>query len=114
MTLATPAQVVTSGLSSTEAAARLVAVGRNEVRTEDRFRLLRQSIAFASNPLVLILLVASPCWSNLCETWTYGFPPACRRRLEGGVAQGEHPVARANSARQSRGGTRHGLCHSPP
>src|SRR6266567_2271573 len=48
-----------AGLSSAEAARRLAQVGPNAVETEDRFRVLRAGIAFSSNPLVIILLVAS-------------------------------------------------------
>src|SRR5205823_1420395 len=50
---------VSAGLSSAEAARRLAQVGPNAVETEDRFRVLRAGIAFSSNPLVIILLVAS-------------------------------------------------------
>ena len=48
-----------AGLSSLEAAQRLAQVGPNAVETEDRFRVLRAGIAFSSNPLVIILLLAS-------------------------------------------------------
>lgn len=47
------------GLTTAEAQARLRHYGANEIRTGDRFRLLRAALAFASNPLVIILLVAS-------------------------------------------------------
>ena len=47
------------GLTTAEAQARLRQFGANEIRTGDRFRLLRAALAFASNPLVIILLVAS-------------------------------------------------------
>lgn len=47
------------GLSAAEAALRLQQVGPNAIETGDRFRLLRAGIAFSSNPLVIILLVAS-------------------------------------------------------
>jgi Mg2+-importing ATPase len=48
-----------SGLSSAGAARRLAQVGPNEIQTGERFRLLRAALAFSSNPLVVILLVAS-------------------------------------------------------
>jgi P-type Mg2+ transporter len=47
------------GLSTAQAACRLQEVGPNAIETGDRFHLLRAGIAFSSNPLVLILLVAS-------------------------------------------------------
>jgi Mg2+-importing ATPase len=56
---AQPSLPPTAGLSSAEAAQRLAQIGPNAVETEDRFRILRAGIAFSSNPLVIILLVAS-------------------------------------------------------
>jgi P-type Mg2+ transporter len=47
------------GLSTAEAQVRLRQFGPNEISSGDRFRLLRAGLAFASNPLVIILLVAS-------------------------------------------------------
>jgi P-type Mg2+ transporter len=54
-----PTDTTERGLSSAEAERRLGEVGPNEIETGDRFRLLRAGIAFSSNPLVIILLVAS-------------------------------------------------------
>jgi magnesium-transporting ATPase (P-type) len=48
-----------SGLTSTEAAARLAQYGPNEVETGRRFRVLREGLGLLANPLVLILLVAA-------------------------------------------------------
>jgi Mg2+-importing ATPase len=48
-----------SGLTSAEAAAALARWGPNEVETGRRFHWLRTALAFAGNPLVLILLAAS-------------------------------------------------------
>src|SRR5207247_2477281 len=47
------------GLSAGEAARRLEQVGPNEVQAAPRLRWLRVVLGFASNPLVVILLVAS-------------------------------------------------------
>jgi len=48
-----------AGLRSNEAKLRLARIGPNEIQTGERFRLVRAGIAFATNPLVLILLAAS-------------------------------------------------------
>jgi len=48
-----------SGLTSTEAAARLAQYGPNEVETGRRLRVLREGLGLLANPLVLILLVAA-------------------------------------------------------
>src|SRR5690348_6412512 len=55
----TRSAVNVAGLSSLEAERRLADVGPNAIAAEDRFRLLRAPLTFASNPLVIILLVAS-------------------------------------------------------
>src|SRR5215469_2434100 len=64
MTTNPPSQVVRQtpteqGLSTREADRRLRQFGPNEIATGDRFKLLRAGVAFSSNPLVIILLVAS-------------------------------------------------------
>jgi P-type Mg2+ transporter len=48
-----------AGLTTAEAAQRLREFGPNEITTGEQFKLLRAGIAFSSNPLVIILLVAS-------------------------------------------------------
>jgi P-type Mg2+ transporter len=48
-----------SGLTTAEAIQRRAQFGPNEVTTDERFRVLRAGIAFSTNPLVLILRVAS-------------------------------------------------------
>ncbi|HEX8968673.1 MAG TPA: magnesium-translocating P-type ATPase [Chloroflexota bacterium] len=60
----TPTQPETSpahfrGLTTAEAVQRLAQFGPNEVVTAERYRVLRAVIAFATNPLILILLTAS-------------------------------------------------------
>ena len=47
------------GLSSAEAAARLQALGPNELAPPRRFEAVRELLRYFANPLVLILLVAS-------------------------------------------------------
>ncbi len=54
-----PPPAETRGLSSAEAAARLARYGPNDVQSGRRFWPLRTAIDFSTNPLVLILLVAS-------------------------------------------------------
>src|SRR5215831_6492036 len=48
-----------SGLTSQQAEQRLREFGPNAIETAERFKLLRAAVAFSSNPLVIILLIAS-------------------------------------------------------
>jgi P-type Mg2+ transporter len=62
-----PAAEAPVGLNSAEAARRLVEVGPNQLEAGGRFHVLRAGLAFSSNPLVVILLVASPISGLLGE-----------------------------------------------
>ena len=54
-----PPDPVSSGLNAVEAERSLRATGPNAMETADRFKLLRAAVAFSSDPLVIILLIAS-------------------------------------------------------
>jgi P-type Mg2+ transporter len=56
------------GLSTADARQRLVRYGSNEVETGQRYKTMRTVLQFASNPLVLILMVASLVSGALGET----------------------------------------------
>ena len=57
-----------SGLTSQQAEQRLREFGPNAIETAERFKLLRAAVAFSSNPLVIILLIASLISGLLGET----------------------------------------------
>jgi Mg2+-importing ATPase len=61
-----------AGLTSAEARERLARYGPNELAPPRRFEALREIISFLANPLVLILLGASPVSALLGQPFSAG------------------------------------------